>query len=533
MNNKKIWAIIILMSVALVGVIMVQLFWIDNAIKLRHAQFVNKVNDAMNCVVNKLETQEAFSLINNQMPHLKNGNTMPDSQQMDSIPDLFTPFFNGIVIPNIGINDSEINIILRKHPDPKDIEAFFRLRDSTKVPGNKDNNKTALNSLNDSIQFYLKQSKTLMNSKMNKLREVMQKMTSEFLQKESNITHRIDPKRLDTLVKSEMVDHNIHSKCIYGILIGKDNNIVLTNDVSSKKELLESSYKVQLFPNDIFLQPNYLVFYYPASKNWVIRKLWSMLLLSFLFTLIIIIAFAYTILIIFKQKKLSEIKSDFINNMTHEFKTPIATISLAVDSINNPKVYDNKDKVQYYTGIIKEENNRMNQQVEQVLNMSLLDKVDVTLHLEMTNVHELIQNAVEKINLQVEQKNGFILEELEASKHIILADPVHISNIIFNLLDNANKYSPEHPQIVISTKNSDKGIRIFVEDKGIGMSKETQKKIFEKFYRVPSGNLHEVRGFGLGLSYVKKLVEAHHGTISVQSELKAGSKFEIFLPFEQ
>jgi signal transduction histidine kinase len=258
-----------------------------------------------------------------------------------------------------------------------------------------------------------------------------------------------------------------------------------------------------------------------------------MLLLSFLFTLIIIIAFAYTILIIFKQKKLSEIKSDFINNMTHEFKTPIATISLAVDSINNPKVYDNKDKVQYYTGIIKEENNRMNQQVEQVLNMSLLDKVDVTLHLEMTNVHELIQNAVEKINLQVEQKNGFILEELEASKHIILADPVHISNIIFNLLDNANKYSPEHPQIVISTKNSDKGIRIFVEDKGIGMSKETQKKIFEKFYRVPSGNLHEVRGFGLGLSYVKKLVEAHHGTISVQSELKAGSKFEIFLPFEQ
>jgi two-component system phosphate regulon sensor histidine kinase PhoR len=368
---------------------------------------------------------------------------------------------------------------------------------------------------------------------MNKLSEVMQKMASEFLKGDDNIMHRIDSKRMDTLIKSEMDYHNIHSKCIYGILSGKDNNVILTNDDKSKNELLESNYKVQLFPNDIFLHPDYLLCYFPSSKNWIVKKLWGMMLMSFIFTSIIILAFTYTILIIFRQKKLSDIKTDFINNMTHEFKTPIATISLAVDSINNPKVYEHKDKVHYYAGVIKEENNRMNQQVEQVLNLALLDKGDIKLALEMTDIHELINNAVEKINLQVEQRNGYILEELNASKYVILADPIHISNMIFNLLDNANKYSKEHPQITISTKNIAEGICIFVADKGIGMSKEAQKKIFEKFYRVPTGNIHDVKGFGLGLSYVKKLVEAHNGSIAVHSELKAGSTFEIFLPFEQ
>ncbi len=535
MNTKKIWVIIITMTIALVGVIMVQLFWIDNAIKVRHEQFVNKVNDAMNCVVNKLETQEAFTAITKQIPPIAYDTTTVDNKYLDPVPDLISPFFDGMMIPDIGINDSEINISLRKHPMMKNGDAHFHFTDSTIVEGINNNKKKVIHSINDSVQYYLKQSMSIVNSKMNKLSEVMQKMASEFLQGDDNIAHRINKEHLEKLIQSEMVDHNLHSKCIYGIVNEKENKVILSQEENENenKNLLESNYKVQLFPNDIFLHPDYLVLYFPGSKTWVIRRLWGMMLLSLLFTLIIIIAFTYTIFIIFKQKKISDIKTDFINNMTHEFKTPIATISLAVDSIKNPKVYENKEKIQYFAGIIKEENNRMNLQVEQVLKIALLDRGTIKLNLEKTDVHELISKAVEKINLQVEQRNGTIIQKMEATEHLIMADAVHLTNMIFNLLDNANKYSPHHPEIVIATRNINKGICIVVIDKGIGMSKDIQKKIFEKFYRVPTGNLHDVKGFGLGLSYVKLLVEAHKGSISVHSELNEGSTFEIFLPIEQ
>jgi two-component system phosphate regulon sensor histidine kinase PhoR len=216
--------------------------------------------------------------------------------------------------------------------------------------------------------------------------------------------------------------------------------------------------------------------------------------------------------------------------MTHEFKTPIATISLASDSILSPKIIADPDKIQRFVGIIKEENKRMLSQVEKVLQMALLDKHDFQLNLKNVDIHEIIQNAVSNIDLQVSQRNGNIYKELHATKPIVLADQTHLTNIIYNLLDNANKYSADHPQINISTKDVPGGINIVVKDKGIGMSKENQKMIFEKFYRVPTGNIHNVKGFGLGLSYVKAMVLAHKGSISVESELNKGSVFTVFLP---
>jgi two-component system, OmpR family, phosphate regulon sensor histidine kinase PhoR len=255
------------------------------------------------------------------------------------------------------------------------------------------------------------------------------------------------------------------------------------------------------------------------------------LLGSILFTSIILFCFAYTIQVIFRQKKVSEMKNDFINNMTHEFKTPIATISLATDAITSPLILGHSEKLKRFASIIKLENKRMNNQVEKVLQMALVDKEEFNLKLTDVNLHEVIGRAVENISLQVEKKGGVVQTDLKASKQIVEADLTHVSNIINNLLDNANKYSPEKPEIFIHTRNGVNGVEVIIKDKGIGISKEAKKHIFDKFYRVHTGNLHDVKGFGLGLSYVKALMTAHKGRIEVKSELGKGSSFSLFFPF--
>lgn len=226
-------------------------------------------------------------------------------------------------------------------------------------------------------------------------------------------------------------------------------------------------------------------------------------------------------------------KNDFINNMTHEFKTPLATISLAVDSINNPVILNNPDKVKRFANIIKQENTRMNGQVEKVLQMAIIDKNDFNLNFTNIDLHDIIEKAVDNIILQIEKKEGEIHTNLKATNHFISGDQTHISNIIYNLLDNANKYSNEKPEIVITTQDVPDGIEIIVKDNGIGISKEAKKHIFDKFYRVHTGNLHDVKGFGLGLSYVKTMTQAHNGKIDVVSELGKGSSFIIVLPTKQ
>mgnify|MGYP000928883041 CR=1 FL=1 len=251
---------------------------------------------------------------------------------------------------------------------------------------------------------------------------------------------------------------------------------------------------------------------------------------AILFTLIITTAFFITIRTLLKQKKLSEIKSDFINNMTHEFKTPLATISLAVDALKNEKVKESPEKTGYFTNIIKEENKRMNKQVETILQAALLDKQEVQLNLKKLSAHDMITSALNNITLQVEEKGGKLDVQFNADKDVILADEVHFTNLINNLLDNAVKYSKESLQIKLTTSNISGNIRIKIEDNGIGMNKETLSRIFEKFYRAHTGNIHNVKGFGLGLSYVKTMVDAHHGYIKAESILGKGSTFIITIP---
>ena len=278
------------------------------------------------------------------------------------------------------------------------------------------------------------------------------------------------------------------------------------------------------------LPDEYLIVIVPHQKNIVLKELMWFIIGAIIFTFIIITAFFLTLRSLFVQKKLGEIKSDFINNMTHEFKTPLATISLAVDALKNEKVINDKEKYAYFTGVIKEENIRMNKQVETILQASLLEKDEVQVNLKKYSAHEFINDAVNNIMLPLQQKNGTLDVHLDAKDETVLIDEVHFTNIVNNLLDNAMKYSKYEPKITLTTFNTGNQFKIRIEDNGIGMNKETLSRIFEKFYRAHTGNVHNVKGFGLGLSYVKTMVEAHNGTIKAESVLGKGSTFTLSFP---
>ncbi len=268
----------------------------------------------------------------------------------------------------------------------------------------------------------------------------------------------------------------------------------------------------------------------PNAKHIVVSQLRWIIAGLVLFTLILLSAFYVTLNALIRQKKLSEIKNDFINNMTHEFKTPLATISLAVDALRNEKVLQNREKINYFSGIIKEENIRMNKQVETILQAALTDRQELQLNLQSIHAHSIINAALSNFSLQLQDKNSGADLQLNAKNDLINADEVHFTNLISNLVDNAVKYSKDNLNIKISTSNTSKSLIIKIEDNGIGMTKETVKRIFEKFYRAHTGNLHNVKGFGLGLSYVKTVIDAHHGKIKVESILGRGTTFIIEMP---
>ena len=270
----------------------------------------------------------------------------------------------------------------------------------------------------------------------------------------------------------------------------------------------------------------------PNVKNIVFKQLRLMIGGAILFTLILCTAFYVTVHALYRQKKMSEIKNDFINNMTHEFKTPLATISLAVDAMRNEKVLQDREKMGYFSSIIKEENKRMNKQVETILQASLMDRQEIQLNRKPIHVHQVIHAVLDNFSLQLADKNGETVLQLGAGNDLVEADEVHFSNLISNLVDNAVKYSNNNLLIKVSTFNIAKNISIRIEDNGIGMNKETQKRIFEKFYRAHTGNLHNVKGFGLGLSYVKTMVDAHGGKIRVDSTLGRGTAFIIDMPLK-
>jgi two-component system phosphate regulon sensor histidine kinase PhoR len=281
----------------------------------------------------------------------------------------------------------------------------------------------------------------------------------------------------------------------------------------------------------MYIQPQFLSLIFPSKTSYNLNAVQITLLSSILLILIIIGAFYFTISTIIRQKKLSEVKNDFINNMTHEFKTPISTISLAGEVLSDKTIEKSPESVDKYLKIIKDENKRLAGLVENVLQAAVLDKGKLKFKIQECDLHQIITDVIQSLTLQIQNKGGHITTELKAQRYSLFADRMHLGNIIYNLIDNALKYSKDAPLIMVSTNNDKVGISISVQDNGIGIRKEDQKKIFETFYRVPTGNIHNVKGFGLGLSYVKAVVEKHGGNVEVQSEAGEGSTFVVYLPF--
>lgn len=365
--------------------------------------------------------------------------------------------------------------------------------------------------------------------------DLLEDVFFDLIFRKRNVSDRLDRYVLDSLLKQEIAARGIRLPFEYGVKVGVDTakHFLFTSAPGYQEDRLFDGYRAAIFPNDLFSKDNFLYVYFPGQEGYLFRQLGLTLASSAILVLVMAVCFYIAVSTIIRQKKLSDIKNDFINNMTHEFKTPVSTISLATEMLQDETVAASPTMLKRYLGIIRDENRRMGQQVEKVLQAAQFDRGEVKLKLGEVHLHEVIEKVLTNLSPQIEAKQGEVTLDLEAEQPVVVADEVHLTNLVYNLLDNANKYSPEQPEITLHTEDAPGGLVLRVSDHGIGMNREALKNIFEKFYRVPTGNLHNVKGFGLGLSYVKQIVEEHHGTIQVESQPGKGSTFEVFLPSRQ
>lgn len=329
---------------------------------------------------------------------------------------------------------------------------------------------------------------------------------------------------LEHLLKEEFKKNNINTDFEYGIYDCETDKIVFGAHINSDFEVEELDHNINLPTTDKFL--NYFGVKFPNQKSYLTSKL-DFWIVSSIITMVVMAFFGYAMFIILKQKRLSEVQRDFINNMTHEFQTPISTIKIATDVLGQSKILDQPERLKKYVQIIKQENNRLKNQVEAVLATAKIGRGQIELDIKLQEVHEILAEVSDSVKAELE--DNFKLD-LQATKTTINADRMHLMNVIRNLIDNAIKYSGKPPKIQIATRNDNQALVVVISDKGIGIPKESIPKIFNKFYRVPTGNLHNVKGFGLGLNYVKEIINLHKWKINVESEVGVGSAFEIVIP---
>lgn len=344
------------------------------------------------------------------------------------------------------------------------------------------------------------------------------------------IVKQIKPRLLDSLMQEQLGELAGQQQYAYGVYDLDSQEFMMGEYNKYEEELLKSPYETSMtciYDSSKFL----LTIYFIDKQNLVMSDLAGWIATSIFFIVILIVGFYLSANSMLKQKKLSEMKNDFINNMTHEFKTPISTISLAGEMLMKPNIQQEHQKITRYSQIILDENSRLKQQVEHILQIAVLDRGEFKLKKKEVDIHEIIHNQVNNMELTLKESNGEIQCSADAESHHVIGDRVHLENVISNLLDNANKYTPENPKLKISTINKNDGIIVSVSDNGIGISAENKKHVFKNLYRVPTGNIHNVKGFGLGLYYVKTIAEAHGGSIDLESEPGKGSTFKVYIPF--
>jgi two-component system phosphate regulon sensor histidine kinase PhoR len=557
--------IIILMSISSLGLVGFQYYWIRNALRINEERFEQAVYQSLAATVNQMEKGETSDIFLSYLAK--------DTLLQQSLTQKIEPIVVQVRQRPNSRRPSVMDTLLQQ-PIPQISQSFKRLIEARgldiSIMTDLDNFFTNLTPEIASSMFtpdemeillqererqfqYLNQNEKIFRNRYGIVRDsefeeeynipidALEKIRSanlkiDFMNRaweeligEKDILARLDTGQVRMLVKNNLKEKGIEQSFELGILDNNGKFLPITNSADSFS-LMSSRMQARLFPSDIISQENYLLVNFPNKRAYVFRQIWLPVLSSILFIGVVIFCFVYAIRVIIRQKNLSEIKNDFINNMTHEFKTPIATVSLAVEALQDPDLLNQESFRKRYLNIIKDENKRLGGQVEKVLQAATLEKKEFSLKLEYVNLIELLEDAKSQFELQVENKGGKITLENEIGDPYMMSDAFHLAHIFNNLLDNANKYTKESPVIHIKVWDQNGYAFVSIQDNGIGMSKEVTKKIFDKFYRVPTGNVHDVKGFGLGLSYVKTIIEAHKGEISVNSEPGKGSIFTIKLP---
>jgi two-component system phosphate regulon sensor histidine kinase PhoR len=536
MSKNRLGWIIALMSVALTGLIAFQWYWIDTVITGNRDHFERDVMTALSNVTKKLEQQEALFYVNRQMSNLPSQGQSRGFQpfQFQATPPLnqrqvlqgkekilFEDSLSGTGSFNFSFE--VVGAPLRSNQMGK---AFFDV----------------LKSNINNIQFAYPKDAPETETLNSNLKEILEKISNksnmmmglleEMMLPKIGLTNRFDPDQLDSLLHTELKKKSIDIPYDYAIINPRSGRLIEISKDYSNERLLQSHFKTNLFPNDVTNEPNLLVIDFPSQEKYLMSKIWFPLSSSALLILIILICFGYAVFTIVRQKKISVMKTDFMNNMTHEFKTPISTIGLAIEALLDPTIPQKISMKMKYLGIIADENKRLESQVADVLQMAQLDKNELKLNLVTVDLHAIIQQAVDKISIQMERKLGHLKLALNASQFKLKGDEAYLLGVLLNLLDNALKYSNDAPNIMIRTQNIRGQLICSIKDHGMGMSKEAQRNIFQKFYRVASGNVHNIKGFGLGLAYVKEIITLHHGSIEVESELKKGTNFIVKFPLD-
>ncbi|GAB3941939.1 hypothetical protein GCM10028805_05900 [Spirosoma harenae] len=638
MSKQRIFWIVALMAIGLVGLVGLQLFWISSALRLQKEQFAYKVTDALQEVVRTLERQEIAYLTKQHIQAReqqsglmaiakKEGKPLPtestpqevadkepirsknrkkvadeskerDTRQMLSLN--MTP--NGAVVVQSDIPHPTIRPL---SPEQTAIvQGFYRQQEELMAVGDwqaqlaeqqQFQNWVENVLINELIQInkqdslkrvakkrmrraaqqaklqaesklastspsLLTQPASLSQNRAEEQSRMIKNVVKSLMFSDRPIKDRINRLALDTLLRQALAERGISIPFAYAVQTHEKPEFLFTSLGIDSQQFNTNGYKAALFPNNWLETGNYVYISFPTQQQFILSRLGFTFGASAVLILVILACFYIAISTILRQKKLADIKNDFINNMTHELKTPISTISLAVEMAQEQLRSENRShlglvgagatldelepnelpsrtdqldsRLTRYMGIIRDETRRLGSHVEKVLQMALLDRGEVKLNLSPVNVHDVIEKVLNNLGLQIEQRGGEVDLDFEADREVVEADELHLTNIVYNLLDNALKYSPETPHITLTTRSLPEGVSITVTDKGLGMTKEQTSRIFEKFYRVPTGNLHDVKGFGLGLSYVKKIIDQHHGQILVESQPGKGSSFEVIIPYK-
>ena len=513
--NKKLFALLIaLMTLSLLGIIFVQGYWISNAYKTKDEQFSINVQQILTATAKEIQLREVdyyYEIYDGYIENIETPDNVSISELIYKInsenSDETFIFSDGILQEDYKLSSS----FLDTEMDSIQFKKLTNRKSTTKISHGVDGDNTT---------------ETTIKS-FTRLRDFERKQFEEAflnISAKTPIHKRVSAEEIEEIISNELRVRGLSSKFEFAVYSNKLATKVRSNQFNL---VPESTYGVPLFVNANMKATYQLYVNFSEKEKVVLNSIIGMALLSLTFTAVIVLAYASALSQIFRQRQISQIKSDFINNMTHEFKTPIATINLALDALKNPKVKNDKEFLSRYLEMIREENRRMHAQVENVLRISKLEKNEIDLPREKIELHEIVEDAITHVSLIVENRGGYINTHFDAQSSSILGSELHLTNVVVNMIDNAIKYSEGEPKIDIYTENSKNDIILKIADQGMGMSNAVQKKIFEKFYREHTGDIHNVKGHGLGLAYVKRILDYHDAQIYVESEKEKGSTFII------